>query len=354
MGKTKTERRHGKKMKLCNKKILSVVLVSILAAGLFFGFPTAASAEQLIPGGESFGVKFLTKGSIVVGTEEVQTDSGGINPAEAAGIQSGDIILEANGSPVESNEQLSEIVSGCKEEPISITVQRNQETLTFQVCPAKEKETGEYRLGLWIRDNSAGVGTVTFYYPGKNTFGALGHGICDIDTGVLLPLRSANVFYAEIFGLTKGQQGTPGKLKGMFLDEKPLGNLYANTEEGIFGKIEGNAEISKKELPTATSDEICQGPATILCTVDESGVKEYNIEIIKINRNPERKTKNLLFKVTDPELLEKTGGIVQGMSGSPILQNGKIAGAVTHVLVNDPTKGYGIFIENMLEQEKQE
>lgn len=345
-----------------NRRIFYLVLASILAAGLFFGvvsgLSVGASAEnennELIPGGESFGVKFYTEGSVVVGTEEVQTDEGLKNPAADAGIQIGDIIFSANGTPVENNEKLSEIVSSSGGKSMEIKLKRNGEELTVTVHPAAEQQTKEYRLGLWIRDSSAGVGTVTFYNPSRKTFGALGHGICDADTGQLLPLRYADVFYAEIFGITKGQQGTPGELKGMFLDDKPLGRLFANTEEGIFGNTAENGSVSGKTLTIATRDEIREGPATILCTLDDSGVKEYNIEIIKINRNNERTTKNLLIKVTDPALMEKTGGIVQGMSGSPILQNGKLAGAVTHVLVNDPTKGYGIFIENMLTHDRQE
>lgn len=344
--------------KLKNQKILTLVLASILAAGIFFGLTVGTAAEntekELIPGGESFGVKFYTEGSIVVGLGEVETAEGVKTPAENAGILVGDIIVSANGSPVESNEQLTGIVAACGGKPITVKLIRNETEMTAEICPAVEQATKEYRLGLWIRDTSAGVGTVTFYNPETESFGALGHGICDTDTGLLLPLRKADVFYAEIFGVNKGQAGTPGELKGMFLDDQPLGNLFANTNEGVLGTTDKDISVNKNALKTASCDEVQQGPASILCTLDNSGVKEYSIEIIKISRNQERTTKNMLIKVTDPALLEKTGGIVQGMSGSPILQNGKIVGAVTHVLVNDPTKGYGIFIENMLAHDNRE
>lgn len=330
--------------------LISAVLTAALSLGFSFG---TAAQTQLIPGGESFGVKFFTEGAVVVGIEEVQTEQGAKNPAADAGLQPGDVIISAGDCSVQNNEQLSGIISASNGEKIKIKWKRNGEENTTEIVPALEKQSGQYRLGLWIRDNSAGVGTVTFYNPQDCTFGALGHGICDVDTGILMPLRSADVFYAEIFGINKGASGTPGELKGMFLDDQPLGKLSVNCDEGVFGKADSLKEFSKTPVDIASEEEICQGKASIFCTLDNTGVKEYEVEIIKINRNKDRTSKNMLIKVTDPVLLEKTGGIVQGMSGSPIIQNGKIIGAVTHVLVNDPTKGYGIFIENMLQSQQE-
>jgi len=215
--------------------------------------------------------------------------------------------------------------------------------------PGEKDEDGEYRLGAWVRDSMAGIGTMTFYDPQSGTFGALGHGVTDVDTGQLLPLDHGSIMDASVKAVKKGERASPGELKGDFDLTRDSGTLYANTECGIFGKLsaEDAARIVGAALPIAKKDEVKTGKATILATVSGNETREYDIEIEKIY-SPSGSTRNLLLRVTDEELLAQTGGVVQGMSGSAILQDGKIIGAVTHVLLDDPSRGYGIFIENML------
>ncbi len=291
--------------------------------------------KQLVVLGTPFGVKLYTKGVIVVDAEE---DS----PAIEAGVQVGDIILSYNNTTIRSNEELAKEVQKCAGEKQKLRLLRNQREQTLWVTPAKTREG--YSIGLWVRDSTAGLGTLTYYDPSTDTLAGLGHSISDVDTGLTMPVESGTLVAAEITGAKIGEKGAPGELLG-FLKDRPLGEVTVNSDAGLFG--EAAEEFSGVSYPVALKDEIKVGEAQILSTVRGGTPKAYTIIITKINNNLSEH-RNLCIQVTDPDLLAATGGIVQGMSGSPILQNGKLIGAVTHVLISDPTAGYGIFIENML------
>lgn len=309
-------------------------------------------AEQsLMAGGQPFGIKFYTDGVLVVSMTDVETENGKINPAYNSGIRVKDVLTTVNGTKIKSNEHLTELVKNCGGEEITVGVKRDKLIFEVKVTPEKDP-SGTYRLGCWVRDSTAGIGTVTFYDMVNKTFAGLGHGICDSDTGELMTLSYGKAFGAEIFSVIKGIAGTPGELRGSFDESVKLGTLYKNCEVGVFGEIEGKFTPDGDIYPIAFKQDVREGEAEILCTTDESGVQSYSIEIVHIYTNSVKTTKNMVISITDEALLEKTGGIVQGMSGSPIIQDGKIIGAVTHVMINDPTKGYGIFIENMLNSAK--
>lgn len=302
---------------------------------------------SFIPGGMPFGVKFFTEGVIVVGLSDIETDKGTVNPAKSAGIKTSDIIIEINGSGVNSVEEAAQIIEASGGDTIDLKILRDTKTLDMKLKPAYSVSEEKYKSGIWLRDSTAGIGTVTFISPVNYAFGGLGHGICDVDTGNLMPLRRGMIIDAVIDNVIKGKIELPGELKGKFKDN--MGTLLANTHNGIFG-ILNKAPVSPEiatPLPIGLRQDVKEGKATIYSTVDEKGAREFDIEIIKIYKNASD-SKNFLIRITDPELLETTGGIVQGMSGSPIIQEGKLIGAVTHVLVSDPAKGYGIFIDNML------
>lgn len=301
-------------------------------------------APLLIPGGSPIGIKLLTDGVIVVSTQEVK---GGGNPAEEAGIKAGDCILEANGETLTSSERLAEIIMNSHGEKINLRVRRDGREFDAAVTPKFSEAEGTFKAGLWIKDSSAGVGTLTYIDPESGSFGALGHPISDADTQKILPLGSGEIVDVTITGCESGTSGCPGELFGTFLSGLAAGSIRRNCEQGIFGSLN---YISRRTeaMPIAFKTEVETGPATILTTVNGSNPEEYDIVIEKLSLSDAADTKNIIIKVTDPELLCLTGGIVQGMSGSPIIQNGKIVGAVTHVFVSDPTMGYGIFIENML------
>ncbi len=306
---------------------------------------TVADAPVLIPGGSPVGIKLLTDGVVVVSTQEV---AGLGAPAGDAGIKAGDCILSANGELLSSSDRLARIIMNSHGEPITMTVRRDGKEFDTTVTPIFSEGEGTFKAGLWIKDSSAGVGTMTFIDPESGTFGALGHPISDADTQSILPLGSGEIVDVTITGCDKGSEGCPGELFGTFLSGLAAGNIMKNCEQGIFGRINyTNGCVSA--MPIAFRTEVETGPATILTTVSGSAPEEYSVSIEKLSLSDSARTKNLVIKVTDPRLLSLTGGIVQGMSGSPIIQNGKIVGAVTHVFVSDPTMGYGIFIENMLE-----
>ena len=291
--------------------------------------------KSLVVLGAPFGVKLYTKGVIVVDAEE---GSAGV----AAGIKVGDIILSYNGTEVRSNEALAEEVQKCDGKKQKAHVLRNERTQTVWVTPQKTQDG--YSIGLWVRDSTAGLGTLTYYDPQTGMVAGLGHSISDVDTGLTMPVESGTLVAAEITGVRAGEEGDPGELLGTLVDRK-LGTVTSNNATGLFGIA--TADFDGVRYPVALKEEVQEGEAQILCTVGGNAPKAYTIRITKINNNLSE-LKNLCLQVTDPELLAATGGIVQGMSGSPILQNGKIVGAVTHVLISDPTAGYGIFIEKML------
>lgn len=297
----------------------------------------------LVPGGSPIGIKLLTDGVVVVATED---SSGRKGPAADAGIEAGDTIISANGEVLSSSNRLAEIIMNSHGEKISLLVRRDGKEFPASVTPEFSDSEGTYKAGLWIKDSSAGVGTLTYTDPSSGSFGALGHPISDGDTGKILPLGSGEIVDVTVTGCDKGRPGRPGELIGTFLSGLACGTIKKNCEQGIFGRL-NYFGASREPIPIAFKTEIEPGPAVILATVDGSTPKEYSVNIEKVAL-VSQDTKNMVIKVTDPELLRATGGIVQGMSGSPIIQNGKLCGAVTHVFVSDPSMGYGIFIENML------
>lgn len=307
------------------------------------GGADGTSVRRLVPVGHTIGVKLFADGVLVVGLSDGDT------PAKESGLREGDIMLTFNGTEIDSTERLQQLLAENGEARATVSVQRGAKTLTLPITP-EETENGAYRLGAWIRDSMAGIGTMTFYDPETGLFGALGHGVTDVDTGALMPLQSGSIMDATVKAVKRGESGSPGELRGDFDLTRDSGSLFANTDCGLFGTLEGtsNAITTQTAVPVASRDEVRTGKASILANVDGGEVDEYAVEIERIYAGTSP-TRNLLVRVTDAELLAKTGGIVQGMSGSPILQNGKLVGAVTHVLVNDASRGYGIFIENMLD-----
>ena len=308
--------------------------------------PAASAADgaerYLVPVGHTVGVKLFAKGVLVVKLPE------GASPARACGLKSGDVIVSCGGKAVQSTEQFRALLQEAGEEPTDLQVTRCGRPVTLSVAP-EQNDQGGYAIGAWIRDSMAGIGTVTYYDPATKTFGALGHGVTDVDTAVLMPFSTGSVLPSTVKAVKRGEAGCAGELRGDFDLDEDLGTLDANTAAGIFGRMETEADwLRGQALPAAKKDEVRPGKAIIRSNVRGDEVQEYEIEILKVQQNaPDGR--DLVLSVTDPALIAATGGIVQGMSGSPILQNGKIVGAVTHVLLNDPTRGYGIFIENMLE-----
>ncbi len=316
----------------------------ISAAAIFFAvIPTSAAA--LSPGGMPFGIKMYTDGIIVSALDRFEGENGSISPATDSGLQLKDIITYTDGEKITSAEALAEKIAASDGRTLKLTVMRGEQELQIDLKPEKCKTDGSYKAGLWVRDSTSGVGTVTFIDPESGSFGGLGHGICDSDTGKILPMLRGTVSEVSICGIAKGAPGAPGELRGYFKGGR-IGSLVKNSEVGVFGVLSNLPELNTT-VELATPAEVKEGPATILCTLDESGIGEYNVTIGAIDRANSHAGKSFTVTVTDERLIEKTGGIVQGMSGSPILQNGKLIGAVTHVMINDPCRGYGIFIENM-------
>lgn len=308
---------------------------------------------KLIPGGQPIGVKLYTEGVLVVGFADVDTTSGRKqSPAHMSGIEVGDSIIEVNGVKIKSNKDVSEIINKNGAQNVNVKLLRRGEYKNVKIKPIGTKNRSEFKIGLWIRDYTAGVGTLTFYDPSSGRFGALGHPINDVDTGMLLNVREGNIYNAKILSVEQGVKGKPGELRGMFTEDDVIGSLNKNTNSGIFGTMsnEPMRNMYNKPMPIARQNDIKEGPAVILTSIEGSEVKAYDIYIEKLTIQGKPGSKSMIIRVTDKELLEKTGGIVQGMSGSPIIQNGKIVGAVTHVFVNRPDMGYGIYIEWMLDE----
>lgn len=300
--------------------------------------------------GSPVGIYMETEGVLIIDSGEIRNAEGILqSPAEHI-VQPGDYIRKVNGKVLESKKQLIKMVNENQGNPMEMEVMRNEEMIMVSLTPI-QTEDGSYKLGLWVRDNIQGIGTLT-YIDETGKFGALGHGISDVDTGEQLNIAQGELYDARILSVQKGTSGSPGELRGVidYQEYLKLGEISGNTSNGITGRLYTGkgSELHKEAYEIILKQNLQTGPAYILSDVGD-GVKEYDIQIMKIDRNAKNSNKSFVIQVTDPELLNKTGGIVQGMSGSPIIQNGKIAGAVTHVLVNDPTRGYGIFIENMLE-----
>ncbi len=307
---------------------------------------------SLIPGGKAVGIKMFTKGLICVGTQEVIAKSGRkIDTGKALDIKNGDIITAADGVELHTVEQFARLVENSDGRAIKLGVSRNGKEEIKLVTPV-ETDDG-YKLGIWVRDSTAGIGTITFFDNDSGSFAALGHPITDVDTGELMPIDKGSITPAEIVGVKKGSRGNPGELYGVF-DAKgtDCGAITKNTNQGIYGRLLPDYDLGLgKEIPIAVKSEVKTGKAEILANVSGEKIESFEIEIQKIMRYAPD-DKNMIVKITDERLLGITGGIVQGMSGSPVIQNGKLVGAVTHVFVNDPTRGYGIFIQNMIENVK--
>ena len=307
---------------------------------------------RLYPGGQAVGVALHTQGVLVVGTSDL---TGAHSPARTAGVKPGDVITEADGRPVNSSDELTALVEASGEAPLPLTILRGENVLHLTLTPRRDGQSGKTRIGAWVRDSTAGVGTLSFYgevEPGQGQrYGALGHAITDADTQQILTVGAGEIMLADVVDVRKGQAGNPGELKGSFLKEdRVMGTIGRNNVFGIYGTMtEPPAHpLYPDGLPIGRKDAVHPGPATILCTVDAGGMREYDVEIVEVNRQSAPAQRSMVLRVTDEDLLEKTGGIVQGMSGSPIIQDGRLIGAVTHVFVNDPTMGYGLYIEWML------
>jgi len=308
---------------------------------------------KVIPGGQTIGVKLKSKGILVVGHHLVPTADGKVSPGEEAKLNAGDVILEMDGVRLTDVGQVSAIVqkAGKAGRAIDLVLQRAGNTIRTSIRPVYDPEDKAYRLGIYIRDSAAGVGTLTFYAPDQKAYGALGHVITDMDTQTPIPVGSGHIVHSNVTSIDKSQSGEPGEKRAVLIDEdKVLGDIRKNTEFGIFGKMYEPPDFArvKEPIPVAFADEVKEGPAHIYTVVSGQKVEKFDVEIVHVAKQTFPATKGMIIKITDPKLVEQTGGIVQGMSGSPIVQNGKLIGAVTHVFVNDPTSGYGCFIEWML------
>lgn len=303
--------------------------------------------SSVVPCGTPFGVKIYTQGVMVIGISEVNTSAGVKSPAKISGLQKGDIISKVDDRVIFNNEELEKIIENSGGKEIKLSVLRSNAAFDINLAPLKSSEDDKFRAGIWVRDSSAGIGTLTFFSNENKVFAGLGHAICDTDTGEILPLAQGDIVDAAISDVNKGYEGSPGELKGCFIDSEPIGKIHSNSDTGIYGTL--NRSISDgNPVDIAMKQHVKKGSAKILTTIEGTKPQCYDINIDSIDYNLNSPTKNIRISVTDKNLLEKTGGIVQGMSGSPILQDGRLVGAVTHVFVNNPAKGYGIFAETML------
>lgn len=317
----------------CETAGASELLLSLMGIPLKRVEVEVSPEKRLIPGGQAIGVALRTDGVLVVGTSEL---TGGGSPAASCGIRSGDVLRRVGGVDIVSAQQLAELVAQAGEQPLSVEYSRDGEMLATTMIPQRDETTGTFRMGAWVRDSTAGVGTLSFYDPESGRYGALGHAITDGDTGKVLTVGQGQILKANVVAVQKGQKGVPGELKGSFLREKEiLGDIRQNGILGIYGAMDQAAvnPLYPEGLPIGLRSGVHTGPATILSSVDSEGVKAYAVEITRVNQQVSPAPKSMVIHVTDPDLLAKTGGIVQGMSGSPIIQDGRLIGAVTHVFV---------------------
>lgn len=353
------------------RRFLIVIFVCYLCAFLYYlchmdtfevenrgSILTAASAETVsgegkikkyMPVGMPVGIYIRTKGVMVLGVSEVTDDSGKkVEPAKNI-LKSGDYILEVNGEEIPSIDWFKEKVETCGGKALTLTILHEDKEKTEEIMPVLT-ESSEYRIGVWIRQDAQGIGTLSFVDE-NNHFAALGHGITDIDTSAIINIRSGRLYESRIVSIIKGEKGTPGEMVGNidYKNGQILGKIDSNNDRGIFGVLEEDMNLydESQALPAASQEEVREGNALVRCCIDGE-IHDYTIEIMDLDLTDDKDNRNMVIKITDPNLLNRTNGIIQGMSGSPIIQDGKLVGAVTHVLVNDPTRGYGIFIENML------
>lgn len=300
--------------------------------------------RQVIVSGALCGLRIYSEGVTVVDTDTLLTNDGLKQPASDAGFLKGDIIVKVNEKTVNTADEISGEIDRAQNTPLTFTIKRNQETMELSLSPMFDKNTGTYRTGLWLRDSAAGIGTMTFYDPETMAFGCLGHSVCDVDTGLAVTVRSGEATTAILQSVQKGGNGKAGELSGA-LGQQVLGNILENGENGVYGVLQ-NKPAAYGIYPVANADEIQVGPAQVITTVDNSGPKAYSVEIEKVNTSGSNK--DLMIHVVDTALLAQTGGIVQGMSGSPLIQDGKFIGAVTHVFLDDSSRGYGISAPHMI------
>lgn len=303
--------------------------------------------NTVLVSGHSFGIKLYTDGVMVVGTKDITVNGKTVNPSEEAGVSVGDIIVSINGEKVYSSDRVSEILNDNNGKAFRIRINRNGEYRDLSLEPVYVDSEGAYKAGMWVRDSTAGIGTITFFNPSNSSVAALGHPITDVDTGEIMPILDGQAVETTVTSVTRSTSSETGSICCDF-SNKEIGELSKNTTHGIYGSYTDKTDLSKCcEYEVALPQEVQKGFCQIITTVDENGPKVYSAEITKINQNDDEK--NMVIKITDDELIKITGGIVQGMSGSPIIQNGKLIGAITHVIVNNPLKGYAVFAQTMLE-----
>lgn len=310
---------------------------------------TPVDEQEIYVSGSTIGIYMETEGVLVIDTGEIEDQNGEMKEPAKNLVRQGDYIVSFNGEKISTKRELINDIAGLDGEEVTLEVKREGESVPVSVTPVKDTK-GDYKLGIWVRDDTQGIGTLT-YVDQNGRYGALGHGISDIDTAQLLNIRNGALYKAHILAINKGSKGNPGELAGFirYDDRNILGSIEINSKNGIYGQFYKGAEdgITLKKMPVAYKQDVKTGEASVLCNVDGE-VREYQAEIKRIDLNHEDTNKSFVIQITDEKLLEKTGGIVQGLSGSPVLQNGKMVGAITHVFVQDSTSGYGIFIENML------
>lgn len=307
---------------------------------------TVSHREYVALGGNVFGIRLYTDGVIVVKTDSVETENGTVNPSKEAGLKTGDAIRKIDGHTVTRNEEVAQILASSGGKTLDMEVVRGDSVFHVDFKTVLSATDGKYRAGLWVRDSTAGIGTMTFYNPDTGIFGGLGHAVCDVDTGELMPLSDGDIVEAKITGCYKGSSGSAGELCGTF-NSDAIGDLMTNGPTGVYGQLY-NPNRDVKTFPVALNREVQTGPAQIIATINGTQPQYYDVEIKRTYSNDSGEQKNMVIEVTDPTLIQATGGIVQGMSGCPIIQNGMFVGAVTHVFLNDPLQGYAIYAENMV------
>lgn len=328
---------------------------SLLSVKLFDFFPiktlpvTMVEKSEVCVGGNSVGLVLKTDGAIIVGFNTVNSENGKISPFEKSCFKVGDRVISIAGKKITTIKDIEDVSLTFNGESVEIVAMRKEKEIKQNIIPIYDIYTKSYKLGLWVRDDAAGVGTLTFASPTTSRFGALGHAICETSSSSILPISGGELYSSEVVGISKGSRGKAGELKGFFISGRnEEGTIEKNTSYGVFGKLnETSKYLKNKKYEVGGRLSVKPGKATILCCLDGDKVEEYEIEIIKTNYQRKSNDKSLVLRVVDKELIEKTGGIVQGMSGSPIIQNNKIVGAVTHVFVNDPLKGFGIYMDWM-------
>ena len=308
--------------------------------------------RRVIPGGHSIGVALRTRGVMVVGVSDIATEDGMTCPARAAQLRAGEAIVSVGGVDVNSVDEFTSLLEDGKGAPVELGISGEDGLRRATVTPVLDPHDGRYRLGAWVRDSTAGVGTLSFYDPASGRYGALGHAICDVDTGDILTVSDGEILSSDIVSIREGTRGAPGELRGAFIERaERLGSISENLSCGIYGSMYGAMDnpLYPEGIVVSNRTLAHKGAAQLLTTLDGGGIRAYDCEITQVFRQDEPSTRSMTIRITDPELIALTGGIVQGMSGSPIIQGGMLIGAVTHVFINDPTQGYGIYIDWMLD-----